>query len=124
MRWPYCAGQYVIREEHDSGQLHIVVCPQMFKQLPKHYIAFQMEQSVNSRWFTEEYFARLNNAVAIFDYSLKISNTFCSREFPIRSCSICDLQLRGLSAYLTQIGYDLSDRKGDKAADVFILRRS
>ena len=106
-------------EEHDSGQLHIVVCPQMFKQLPKHYIAFQMEQSVNSRWFTEEYFARLNNAVAIFDYSLKNIEYLLQQGIPYQKLFYMPISsYADYPAYLTQIGYDLSDRKGDKAADV------
>lgn len=50
---------------------HIVICPQMFDQLPEMYIAYQMEQSVTSRWFNENYFNKLKNSVAIFDYSLK-----------------------------------------------------
>lgn len=58
-------------QEQDLGQMYVVVCPQMFPVLPKNYIAYQMEQSVNPRWFTEEYFTRLNSAIAIFDYSLK-----------------------------------------------------
>lgn len=53
-----------------SDQWHIVICPQIFESLPQHYIAFQMEQSVSSRWFTEDYFNRLKNARFIFDYSL------------------------------------------------------
>lgn len=53
-----------------SGQLHIVICPQMFAKLPEKYIAFQMEQSVSSRWFTEDYFNRLKNAKFVFDYAM------------------------------------------------------
>ena len=53
-----------------SNAWHIVICPQIFSTLPQHYIAFQMEQSVSSRWFNEEYFTRLQNARYIFDYSL------------------------------------------------------
>lgn len=53
-----------------SQEQHIVICPQMFPILPKRYVAFQMEQSVSSRWFTDDYFARLKQAEAIFDYSL------------------------------------------------------
>lgn len=49
--------------------LHIVVCPQIFKDLPKNYIAFQVEQSIHQRWFTPEYFHLLNKAKFIFDYS-------------------------------------------------------
>lgn len=53
-----------------SNQQHIVICPQMFPTLPKKYVAFQMEQSVSSRWFTEDYFEQLKQAEAVFDYSL------------------------------------------------------
>lgn len=53
-----------------SGQLHIVICPQMFAKLPEKYIAFQMEQSVSSRWFTDDYFNRLKNAKFVFDYAM------------------------------------------------------
>ncbi|MCF6298312.1 MAG: glycosyltransferase family 2 protein [Thiomicrorhabdus sp.] len=52
-----------------SDNLHFVVCPQMFSKLPGLYIAFQMEQSVSSRWFTKAYFTTLENAYAIMDYS-------------------------------------------------------
>ncbi len=53
-----------------SNKLHIVICPQMFETLPDHYLAFQMEQSVSSRWFTDQYFQRLDRAAHIFDYSI------------------------------------------------------
>ncbi|MGF6876461.1 DUF4915 domain-containing protein [Paraburkholderia sp. MM5477-R1] len=49
---------------------HIVICPQIFEHLPSFYVAFQMEQSVSSRWFTPEYFRMLENSYAIFDYSI------------------------------------------------------
>lgn len=50
---------------------HFVICPQMFKRLPGMYVAFQMEQSVSSRWFTDEYIATLQNSFAILDYSIE-----------------------------------------------------
>lgn len=50
---------------------YFVICPQIFSKLPGLYVAFQMEQSVSSRWFNEEYIRRLENSYAIFDYSLK-----------------------------------------------------
>lgn len=49
---------------------HFVVCPQMFEQLPGLYVAFQMEQSVSTRWFTDAYMRMLENAFAILDYSV------------------------------------------------------
>jgi hypothetical protein len=49
---------------------HIVLCPQMFPDLPKDYYAFQMEQTVNPRWFDKSYYKRLKSARAVFDYSM------------------------------------------------------
>ncbi len=50
---------------------YIVICPQMFKQLPpgEKRIAFQLEQSVSSRWFTADYLAKLEQSFAVFDYA-------------------------------------------------------
>lgn len=48
---------------------HFVICPQMFEQLPGLYVAYQMEQSVSSRWLTKEYLSTLENSFAILDYS-------------------------------------------------------
>ena len=56
--------------EQYEDMLYFVVCPQMFDKLPGMYISFQMEQSVSSRWFTEEYFSILENSFAIMDYSI------------------------------------------------------
>lgn len=63
----------IIYKIPDSGYddvPHFVICPQMFERLPDLYVSFQMEQSVSSRWFTEEYIKRLENSFAIMDYSL------------------------------------------------------
>jgi hypothetical protein len=49
---------------------HFVICPQMFEHLPGLYVAFQMEQSVSTRWFTDAYVRMLENAFAILDYSV------------------------------------------------------
>ncbi|PIZ21780.1 MAG: hypothetical protein COY49_11975 [Comamonadaceae bacterium CG_4_10_14_0_8_um_filter_57_29] len=51
--------------------LYIVVCPQMFACLPpgEKRIAFQMEQSVSSRWFTPGYIQTLENSLAVLDYA-------------------------------------------------------
>jgi hypothetical protein len=51
--------------------LYIVVCPQVYRRLPPRHlrIVYQMEQSVSPRWFTDEYFNVLYNALAVFDYS-------------------------------------------------------
>jgi len=56
--------------EHD---FYMVLCAQMFDRLPpaERRILFQLEQSVSSRWFTEQYLRNLENSFAVFDYSLK-----------------------------------------------------
>lgn len=48
---------------------HFVICPQMFSELPELYVAFQMEQTVSSRWLTKRYNELLEHAFAVFDYS-------------------------------------------------------
>ncbi|SFU69003.1 Glycosyltransferase family 25 (LPS biosynthesis protein) [Nitrosospira multiformis] len=53
-----------------SNNLHFVISPQMFAQLPAFYIAVQMEQSVSSRWFNDDYLKILRNSAAILDYSI------------------------------------------------------
>ncbi|OSI12305.1 glycosyltransferase family A protein [Neisseria canis] len=65
-----------------TKQWHIVICPQMFKKLPKHYLAFQMEQSISHRWFTKEYFYRLKNAEYIFDYSAQNIHFLQENDIP------------------------------------------
>ena len=55
---------------HDD--FYLVICPQMFEKLPpgEKRIALQMEQSVSSRWFTNQYIETLNNSLAVLEYSL------------------------------------------------------
>ena len=62
----------IIQSEPEAGfddVPHFVICPQMFERLPDMYVAFQMEQSVSSRWFTADYLRILENSFAILDYS-------------------------------------------------------
>lgn len=56
--------------EEYSNIPYIIVCPQFLKKFPSIYMVFQMEQTIDPRWMTEEYFTILRNAYAIFDYSL------------------------------------------------------
>ena len=62
-----------IKEQYDDAYgefLHIVLAPMQFaKDLPPHYIAVQMEQTISERWFTPDYIAALENALAVLDYS-------------------------------------------------------
>jgi hypothetical protein len=62
----------VVAESADYPlDLYFVVCPQMFQSLPpgEKRIAFQMEQTVSSRWFTPDYLALLENSLAAIDYA-------------------------------------------------------
>ena len=56
-----------------SDAMYIVLCPQAFRRLPppERRIVFQLEQSVSSRWFSEEYIQCLRSSFAVFDYSLR-----------------------------------------------------
>lgn len=58
--------------ENFSHDYYIVLCAQMFEQLPPgdRRICYQLEQSVSSRWFTREYFSILENSMAVLEYSL------------------------------------------------------
>ena len=53
-------------------KMYVVICPQMFKLLPPSgkRIVYQMEQSISSRWFTDDYIKTLQNSLAILEYSL------------------------------------------------------
>lgn len=61
---------------------YIVICPQVFKKLPrKRVIFFQMEQHT-SRWFTKEYHTLLNNADIVFDYSIENIEKLVKENIP------------------------------------------
>ncbi len=55
--------------DHD---FYFVLCPQIFKTLPpgEKRIVYQLEQSVSSRWFTEDYLSLLNHSLFVLDYNL------------------------------------------------------
>lgn len=57
-------------EEQDSYQYVIVFCPNVFEGMKDGYIAVQMEQTVNARWFTPSYLEKLQRADSIIDYSV------------------------------------------------------
>ncbi|HEX5952852.1 MAG TPA: hypothetical protein VFY94_06735 [Rhodanobacteraceae bacterium] len=61
---------------------HFVVCPQMFEQLPRLYVAFQMEQSVSARWFDAGYMGRLQRSFAVLDYSIANIDALAASGLP------------------------------------------
>ena len=88
---------------------HFVICPQMFSQLPGLYVSFQMEQSVSSRWFTDDYIRKLENSFAIFDYS---------------TVNIAFLQQKGLSRkqiYFLPIDYVTNYKSTREDADCDVI---
>lgn len=58
--------------DHYDHDFYFVLCPQIFKNLPpgEKRIVYQLEQSVSSRWFTEDYLSLLNNSLFVLDYNL------------------------------------------------------
>lgn len=54
-----------------DADYYIVICPQVYSRLPPRHklISFQMEQSISSNWFTNEYLNLLYNSNFVLDYS-------------------------------------------------------
>lgn len=65
-----------------DDSFHIVICPQIFKKLPKSYIAFQMEQTVSDRWFGQKDMQKLQQALLVMDYSLH-NISYLNQRFPL-----------------------------------------
>jgi hypothetical protein len=55
---------------------YIIICPQFLKEFPRLYTVVQMEQTVSTRWMTQDYLNILRNAYAVFDYSMVNINYF------------------------------------------------
>jgi hypothetical protein len=53
---------------NSSTDLHIIMCANAFGNLPQTYVCYQFEQA-HSRWFIQDYLNKLNNSVAIWEYS-------------------------------------------------------
>lgn len=103
----------------DSGQMHIVICPQMFPELPKNFVAFQMEQSINPRWFTTEYFAILERAIAVFDYSLTNIEYLLQHGVPYQKLFYMPVSsYHNYAEHLSQTGYNLQPIKDETPIDV------
>ena len=100
--------------------LHIVICPQMFSNLPSQYIAYQMEQSVSSRWFTEEYFQILRNSLAIFEYSKRNIEFLLSHDIAYKQIFYMPIAyFDNFPKYLRDNGYWDGSRYNDETDIVF-----
>mgnify|MGYP000137289923 CR=1 FL=1 len=54
----------------ESKYLYVVISPNAIEQMPTHYIAYQVEQTISSRWLNDSYLNKLKSAYAVFDYSM------------------------------------------------------
>jgi GT2 family glycosyltransferase/GR25 family glycosyltransferase involved in LPS biosynthesis len=95
-------------KDRDVGQLHFVICPQMFSQLPKNFVAFQLEQSVSSRWFTPKYFENLQQAYNIFEYSVSNIKFLLKNDVSYNKIFYLPIgSFAGYRAYLQNINYQI-----------------
>lgn len=78
--------------------IYFVICPQMFPLLPERYISFQMEQTINSRWFNMNYYNILEKSLAILDYSVK-NIKFLKNEFKIQNKQLYYIPIDHISDY-------------------------
>ncbi|MBP9483244.1 MAG: hypothetical protein KBF19_00520 [Negativicutes bacterium] len=109
--------EYTFNPKSDLGQLYFAICPQMFKKLPWNYVAFQMEQSVSSRWFTERYFFQLKEAIAICDYSKKNIEFLLNKGIPYQQ--IYYLPIGSVSCYKNDLdGREYSNPEEQESCEV------
>lgn len=91
---------------------HFVICPQMFAELPDLYVAFQMEQTVSSRWLTEQYLHKLEHSFAIFDYSLTNIGYFTENGLHYQQINYMPI------GYLPNYASDGAGRASEKPYDI------
>lgn len=97
---------YSMPEGGYSELLHIVICPQMFQKLPKLYFAYQLEQR-GSKWFTEEYFEKLRNAVAVFDYTIENIKYLFKNGFDYKQVYYLPIQSHEIDLAKEEYQYDV-----------------
>ena len=110
----------LVQEAKEAGSgwplaLYFVVCPQMFDRLPpgEKRMAFQMEQTVSSRWFTPEYLATLENSLAALDYAQ--ANIANLADYGIVYPHIFLVPIGGIAAYPQWLG---GAAQADESCDV------
>lgn len=98
------------RFTHD---MYVVICPQMFKRLPpgERRIAFQMEQSVSSRWFTDDYLHTLESSLAVLEYSLKNIEFLDSKG--IKYPHVYYMPIGSALDYMSDVTADIVEKKWD-----------
>ena len=110
----------LVQEAKEAGSgwplaLYFVVCPQMFDRLPpgEKRMAFQMEQTVSSRWFTPEYLATLENSLAALDYAQ--ANIANLADYGIVYPHVFLVPIGGIAAYPQWLG---GAAQADESCDV------
>lgn len=62
--------------------LHFVIAAQAFRRLPRHYVAYQMEQCVSNVLHRKKYQRKLRRSMGVFDYSLMNIEALKKLGFP------------------------------------------
>ncbi len=103
----------------DDGQIHIVICPQIFSNLPENFVAFQMEQTINPRWFSDKYIALLKRAIAVMDYSITNIEYLLQQGIPYQKLFYVPISShQRYTEYLNNHGYNLQHNKKEASIDV------
>lgn len=107
-------NSFIIYEPPPEGygkEIYFVICPQMFPYLPEKYIVFQMEQTINSRWFDYNYYTILENSQSILDYSID-NIEYLRSEFKIQNKQLYYIPID----YINE--YDAGKEKQNETYDV------
>jgi len=113
------AGRYKWNAFSDD-QIYFVLCPHMFKVLPKNFIAFQLEQFISARWITKDYLNRLNGADSVLDYSffnIRVLGTLGFDQGKIHYVPIGPI--KNYRDLLSRHGYDLKNIDHDSCDVLF-----
>ncbi len=91
-----------LQHKPDNNALYLVICPQMVAHIPRHMIAFQMEQSTSKRWFTPKYIKLLSQSIAVLDYSS--FNLKYLQELGLNTSNLYLYPVHPLSTYKEYLG--------------------
>ena len=92
---------------------YIIICPQFVEHFPAVYFAFQLEQTVSSRWFTPKYFTILQNSCGILDYSLVNVDFFHRPEYSDITSRVYFLPVDYAVDYASTDGESIKEKEYD-----------
>lgn len=90
------------------GEKNIVICPQIYDDLPDGYIAYQLEQTGSSLWFTADYKEKLRKSSAILDYSSENIKYLSEEESFSKKLIYCPIPLNPQSTPNSEKKYDVA----------------